>query len=65
MGSGFYPQVREILLHHGCVFRRQGKGSHEIWFSPISNRAFPVAVSLNSRILANTILKQAGIDQRL
>ncbi|REF27502.1 hypothetical protein BDD26_2288 [Xenorhabdus cabanillasii] len=30
MGSGLYPQLKEILLAHGCYFVRQGKGSHEI-----------------------------------
>nr|VFJ49756.1 MAG: hypothetical protein BECKFW1821A_GA0114235_102423 [Candidatus Kentron sp. FW] len=27
-----------ILRAHGCEFVRQGKGSHEIWYSPISNK---------------------------
>ncbi len=65
MGSGFYSQLRELLLAHGCQFKRQGKGSHEIWFSPANGRSFPVAVTVVSRITANSILKQAGIDAKL
>lgn len=65
MGRGFYPVLRDILIEHGCYFVRQGKGSHEIWFSPINSARFPVAVTIVSRILANKILKQAGVDVRL
>jgi predicted RNA binding protein YcfA (HicA-like mRNA interferase family) len=65
MGSGFYPQPRDILSAHGCTFARQGKGSHEIWHSPIVGKTFPVAATIMSRHLANAILKQAGIKQRL
>jgi hypothetical protein len=64
MGRGFYPRLREVLLAHGCAFVWPGKGSHEIWFSPATQRAFPVAVTIVSRHLANAILKQAGIEQR-
>lgn len=65
MGSGFYAPLRALLEQHGCIFKRQGKGSHEIWYSPITGKAFPVAVTLQSRILANKILKAAGIEPRL
>jgi len=44
---------------------RRGKGSHEIWFGPVTKRAFTVAVTVNNRHTANGILKQAGIDKRL
>jgi hypothetical protein len=53
------------LLDHGCELRRQGKGSHEIWHSPINGRSFPVAVTIASRVLANAILKQAGIVHKV
>lgn len=65
MGSGFYPQLRAILVAHNCTFVRHGKGSHEIWHSPHTQQVFPVAVTIMSRHLANAILKQAGITQRL
>ncbi|MFP6820122.1 type II toxin-antitoxin system HicA family toxin, partial [Acinetobacter sp.] len=63
MGAGFYDKVIEILLLYGCNFERQGKGSHEIWYSPITDRKFPVAVTIESRHTANGIFKQAGIDE--
>lgn len=65
MGSGFYPQLRGILLAHGCAFVRHGKGSHEVWHSPISGNTFPVAVTIMSRHLANDILRHAGIKQKV
>lgn len=65
MGRGLYPQLRELLLAHGCEFKRQGKGSHEIWFSPVNERSFPVAVTIGSRVTANAILKQAAIRRKL
>jgi len=63
MGSGFYAQLRVILLENGCARVRHGKGSHEVWFSPITKRTFPISVTVNSRYTANEILKQAGIDK--
>jgi len=65
MGSGFYPQLRAILSAPGCTLLRQGEGSHEISHSPITEKVFPVAVTITSRHLANAILKQAGIGQRM
>jgi HicA toxin of bacterial toxin-antitoxin, len=64
MGSGFYSQLRSVLLANGCTFLRNGKGSHEVWHSPISGKSFPVAVTIMSRHLANAIMKQAGINHR-
>jgi HicA toxin of bacterial toxin-antitoxin, len=55
-------RVKEILRDFGCRFDRNGKGDHEIWFSPINNRKFPVDHDIRSRHTANAILKQAGIN---
>lgn len=30
------------LKQHGCEFVRHGKGDHQIWYSPITNKKFPV-----------------------
>src|SRR5258708_18321991 len=54
--------IPELL---GCQFRRHGKGDHDIWFSPISGRSFPVDHSVRSRRTANGILKQAGLPKSL
>jgi hypothetical protein len=34
------PEVKRTLKSHDCRAVRQGKGDHEIWFSPITNRNF-------------------------
>jgi len=57
-------KVREILTKNGCHFKRHGKGDHDIWFSPLSNKNFPVDGKIKSRHLANTVMKQAGISFR-
>jgi len=56
-----YQTLREILLKSGCTITQQGKGSHEIWYSPITNKLFTVPITLASRHMANVILKQAGL----
>ncbi len=56
--------VRQILKENGCEFIRNGKGDHEIWKSPISEKHFPVDGKIKSRHTANAILKQAGIDHK-
>jgi len=45
------------------MFKRQGKGDHEIWFSPVSQRNFVVDQVIKSRHTANAVLKQAGLDK--
>jgi hypothetical protein len=47
----------------GCNFVRTGKGSHDIWYSPIAKRRFPVTVEIVSRHTANGILSQAGLPK--
>jgi predicted RNA binding protein YcfA (HicA-like mRNA interferase family) len=47
----------------GCVLVRQGKGSHEIWQSPITKRNFAVPVGIPSRHTANAILRQVGLPK--
>jgi hypothetical protein len=42
MGSNLYRELTNLLSDAGCTFVRQAKGSHEIWFSPITNRKFVV-----------------------
>jgi hypothetical protein len=60
--ASYTARVKEILRDFGCRFDRNGKGDHEIWFSPINNRKFPVDHDIRSRHTANAILKQAGIN---
>ena len=56
--------VRAELTAHGCPFVRHGKGDHDIWYSPISERHFTVDGKIKSRHTANAIMKQSGIDRR-
>jgi predicted RNA binding protein YcfA (HicA-like mRNA interferase family) len=44
---------------------RKGKGSHEIWLSPINGRHVTVPRTTKSRHTVNDILKQAGIKKQL
>ncbi|MDJ0553188.1 MAG: type II toxin-antitoxin system HicA family toxin [Microcoleaceae cyanobacterium MO_207.B10] len=46
-----------------CYFERQGKGDHEIWYSPITEHRFVVDNSIKSRHTANAVLKQAGLPK--
>jgi len=61
MPSSFTPQLKNLLVANGCFFVRQGKGDHEIWFSPITQRRFVVDGHIKSRHTANAVLKQAGV----
>jgi hypothetical protein len=58
----YEKKVRKILHEYGCHLVRHGKGDHDVWFSPISNRNFPVDGKINIRHVANGIMKQAGIN---
>ena len=55
-------KVREILVSNGCRFVRHGKGDHDIYYSPITNRNITVDSKIKSRHTANAIMKQSGIN---
>ena len=40
--ADYTPTVRKILSENGCRLERQGKGDHEIWYSPLTKLRFPV-----------------------
>ncbi len=63
MAPQFDRALRELLRAAGCIFVRQGKGSHEIWHSPITDRNFAVRIGIPSRHTANAILRQAGLPE--
>ncbi|MDR1953017.1 MAG: type II toxin-antitoxin system HicA family toxin [Clostridiales Family XIII bacterium] len=58
----YEKKVREILSQNGCTFVRHGKGDHDIWFSPLTNRHITVDSRIKSRHTANAIVKQSGIE---
>jgi len=61
--ADFYPLLVTLLAAHDCRLVRTGKGSHEIWFSPITRRNFTVPRTTKSRHTANEVLKQAGLSK--
>jgi len=60
----YTPKLKEILRAHGCRYDRPGRGDHDIWYSPITDRRFPVDHKILSRHTANAVLKQAGIPKQ-
>ncbi len=62
--ADFTPLIKKILTENGCHFERQGKGDHEIWYSPLTKIRFPVDGKIRSRHTANGVLKQAGLPKR-
>jgi predicted RNA binding protein YcfA (HicA-like mRNA interferase family) len=62
--ASYTSEVIRILRDRGCTFVRQGKGDHQIWYSPVTDRRFPVDANIKSRHTANEVLKQAGIAKR-
>jgi HicA toxin of bacterial toxin-antitoxin, len=61
--ADYAARLKRLLRQAGCRLERQGKGDHEIWYSPITNQRFPVDNKIKSRHTANGILKQAGLDK--
>lgn len=59
----YAPQLKKRLKEAGCWSVRKGRGDHEIWRSPITNRPFTVDAKIRSRHTANEILKQAGLKK--
>lgn len=58
-----YSELKSLLKKSGCYKQSEGT-NHEIWFSPITNKKFPVGRHNNEDVRTgtyNTILKQAGI----
>lgn len=61
MGGSFTPDLMRYLREAGCYFLRNGKGDHQVWHSPITDRSFTVDSKIVSRHTANATLKQAGL----
>lgn len=65
MGQGYGRELKRILSRHGCQFVRYGKGDHEIWYSPITNRHISIDAGTKKRFTATSALKQAGIEEKI
>jgi hypothetical protein len=49
MAPQFDRALRDLLRAAGCTLVRQGRGSHEIWHSPVTKRNCAVPVGTASR----------------
>ena len=47
--ADLYRDVVAILRANGCILARKGKGSHEIWYSPVNGRHVTVPRTTKSR----------------
>ena len=63
--AALYNKAVKILKENECYFIKQAKGSHEIWYSPITNKNVTIVKSTKSRHTINEIFKQAGINEKL
>jgi hypothetical protein len=57
VARGYGRQIERLLWDAGCTFVRHGKGNHEIWHSPVSNRHFVFDRSVRVRHTAKGILQ--------
>lgn len=63
MATTLYRELARLLRQAGCEFVRQGKGSHEIWYSPLSKRRFSVPRNVVKTHTANGVLRDAGLPK--
>ena len=61
--GGSTKDLKKFRREGGCHFVRQGKGDHEIWYSPHTDTNFPVDSDIKSRHTANKTLKDAGLPK--
>ncbi|MEH1909185.1 MAG: type II toxin-antitoxin system HicA family toxin [Nostoc sp.] len=50
MSVSFTPEVKKLLTEAGCYFKRQGKGDHEIWYSPITDNSGSTDTFMQNRV---------------
>jgi hypothetical protein len=60
----FEKKVRDVLRANHCTFVRHGKGDHDIWYSPLTNKNVTVDSKIKSRHTANQIMKESGVNHR-
>ncbi|HDN59531.1 MAG TPA: type II toxin-antitoxin system HicA family toxin [Candidatus Marinimicrobia bacterium] len=62
--ADYTQHLKKHLQKAGCRFERQGRGDHEIWYSPITGIRFVVDQHIKSRHTANAVLRQAGLPKK-
>ena len=58
-----YSELKKMLKKYGCRLDHEC-GRHEIWYSPITNKMFPIGRHKSEDVASGTlkeILRQAGI----
>ena len=59
--ADYAPELKNVLRDAGWRFERSGKGDHESWLNPSTDKHVSVDAKIKSRHTANGILKQAGL----
>ena len=65
MAKGYYKELVKKLKEHGCYFKRQAAGDHEYWHNPNNGKSTAVDKITKSKILANRVLKQLEINDKI
>ena len=60
----YTKKIKVILSENGFKFKRRGKGDHDIWYNPKTNKSVSVDGEIKLRTSANELLKDAGIGKR-
>ena len=58
-----YSELKKLLKENGCRIEREG-ANHEIWYSPVTGKSFPVGRHDSKDVVSgtlNAIKKQAGL----
>ena len=61
--ADYIPALKKLLRQGESYFERQGRGDHQIWYSPITNLRFSVDDKIKSRHTANGVLKQVELPK--
>ena len=62
--ADYTKPVYDKLHKNDCIFVRRGKGDHNVYYSPITNRTFGVDGKITKRHSADSIMKLAGIKHK-
>ena len=59
-----YGELKRKLKQGGCYLEKEGK-KHELWFSPITGKSFPVGRHNQQEVASGTlksILRDSGLE---
>jgi len=64
MMADYTKDVYKLLNQNGCKHVRRGKGDHNIFYSPLSNKNVSIDGKITIKHMANKIMKEAGINYK-